>query len=95
MAKKKEENEENFEEDSEEESFGEQEGEAPAVKKEFVNGENFEVEDIPGIGSSTAKKMREAGYKDAMGIATSSPVGLAEVCEIGEATARKIIEAAR
>ncbi len=57
--------------------------------------EKFEIEDIPGVGATTARKMRSAGYDDPMGIATSNPLSLAEVCEIGEATARKIIQAAR
>ncbi len=57
--------------------------------------EKFEIEDIPGVGATTAKKMRDAGYEDPMGIATSNPTALAEVCEIGESTARKIIQAAR
>jgi len=65
----------------------------------MANGENeeeiFRIEDIPGVGPTTARKLKEAGYIDAMGIATSSPTTLAEICEIGEATARKIIQAAR
>lgn len=57
--------------------------------------EAFEIEDIPGVGSTTAKKLRSAGFEDPMGIATSNPTSLSEVCEIGENTARKIIQAAR
>ncbi|MCD6547835.1 MAG: DNA repair and recombination protein RadA [Nanoarchaeota archaeon] len=66
------------------------------VKKDIQKDEEtFEIEDIPGVGSTTARKLREAGFEDAMGIATASPAELAEICEIGEATARKIINAAR
>jgi DNA repair protein RadA len=77
------------------------EEEGPAFDEEAAKSsdigtkENFDIADIPGIGKATASKLRSAGYRDAMGIATSSPVGLAEVCEIGEATAKKIIEVAR
>ena len=57
--------------------------------------EIFRVEDIPGIGATTAKKLKSSGYTDPMGIATSNPTSLSEVCEIGESTARKLIHAAR
>ena len=76
---------------SDEESL--QETKEPDTVK--VKEEKFEIEDIPGVGATTAKKMRSAGYEDPMGIATSNPTDLAEVCEIGEATAKKIIQAAR
>jgi DNA repair protein RadA len=54
-----------------------------------------ELEDLPGVGPSTADKLREAGYPTVESIATASPVDLAEVAEIGESTAKKIIRAAR
>lgn len=57
-------------------------------------GEEFSVEDLPGIGPKGAQKLREAGYTDLMTIATASPKDLAEACEIGELTAKKIIMAA-
>jgi DNA repair protein RadA len=57
--------------------------------------ENFKLEDIPGIGTATVKKLRDAGYVDAMGIATSNATALAELCEMGEPTAQKIIQAVR
>ncbi len=53
------------------------------------------IEDLPGVGPTTAKKLREAGYEDLMGIATAVPAELAAAAEIGEATAKKIINAAR
>ncbi len=57
--------------------------------------EELRIEDLPGVGPTTAKKLKEAGYEDMMGLATASPQELAAVAEIGEATARKIINAAR
>jgi DNA repair protein RadA len=53
------------------------------------------VEDLPGIGPKGAEKLKEAGYEDLMSIAAASSGELASVCEIGEATAEKIIAAAR
>ena len=52
-------------------------------------------EDLPGVGPTIAEKLKEAGYRDLMSIAVASPSDLAEVAEIGEGTAVKIINAAR
>ena len=78
--------------ENEEETDGE---ETEETDGETAEEDGFEIEDIPGVGSTTAKKLRTAGFEDPMGIATSNPVSLADVCEIGENTARKIIQAAR
>lgn len=53
------------------------------------------VEDLPGVGPATADKLKEAGYDDLMSIAVSSPSTLVEAADIGEATAIKIISAAK
>lgn len=53
------------------------------------------LEDLPGVGAKVAEKLREAGYIDLMAIAASSSGDLAEIAEIGETTAAKIIDAAR
>lgn len=54
-----------------------------------------EISDLPGVGEKTAEKLREAGFEDMMAIAVSPIAELADVGELGEATARKIINAAR
>ncbi|MBN2478232.1 DNA repair and recombination protein RadA [Candidatus Micrarchaeota archaeon] len=54
-----------------------------------------DLEDLPGIGPSTAQKLKEAGYGDVSSIATSSAHELAEVAEIGVETAKKAIDAAK
>ena len=54
-----------------------------------------DLEDLPGVGPSTADKLREAGYPTIESIATASPVELADVAEIGESVAKRIIAAAR
>lgn len=63
-------------------------------EKEKIDKE-LSIEDLPGIGPKGAQKLKEAGYEDLMSIAAASSGELASVCEIGEATAEKIIEAAR
>jgi DNA repair protein RadA len=55
----------------------------------------LEIEDLPGVGPSTAEKLREAGYLTVESVATTSPAELAEITEISESTAKKIIKAAR
>ncbi len=59
-------------------------------KKEIVD-----IEDLPGVGATIATKLRNAGYLDILALATANPADVAEVAEIGEPTARKIIAEAR
>ncbi len=42
----------------------------------------LEIEDLPGVGPSTADKLREAGYISVESIATASPAELSEISEI-------------
>jgi len=53
------------------------------------------LENLPGVGPTTAKKLEEAGFDDLMAIAVASPGELAGIADIGEGTASKIIQAAR
>ncbi|MFQ6012737.1 MAG: DNA repair and recombination protein RadA [Thermoplasmata archaeon] len=50
---------------------------------------------MPGVGPATADKLKEAGYNDLMALAVASPQSLADVAEIGNTVAQKIILAAR
>jgi len=54
-----------------------------------------EISKLPGVGPAIFEKLKEAGYTDIMMIAVDSPRNLAELSEIGEATAVKIIAAAK
>lgn len=54
-----------------------------------------ELEDLPGIGETTADKLREAGFKSLESIAVASSSELVEAAGLGDATAKKAIAAAR
>ncbi len=54
-----------------------------------------DLEDLGGVGSTTADKLREAGFTDLMELAVASPGDVAEAAEIGTALALKIINEAR
>ncbi|HZY91270.1 MAG TPA: DNA repair and recombination protein RadA [Thermoplasmata archaeon] len=70
-------------------SSPDEESEAPPAKREV------ELEDLTGVGSTTADKLREAGFTDLMELAVASPGDVAEAAEIGTALALKIINEAR
>ncbi|MBI2630517.1 DNA repair and recombination protein RadA [Candidatus Pacearchaeota archaeon] len=53
------------------------------------------ITDLPGIGPAAASKLEAAGIYDLMGLAVMSPSELAELAGVGEAVARKAIQAAR
>jgi len=55
----------------------------------------MDLEDLPGVGPAIAEKLREAGFNSLEVIAVASPAELVATAEIGEATAAKIINAAR
>lgn len=51
--------------------------------------------DVPGIGPGIATKLESAGIYDLMGLAVMSPSALSDLAGVGEAVARKAIQAAR
>lgn len=53
------------------------------------------IEDLPGVGPATAEKLLNAGYVMLEQIAVASPQELMSAAGLGEATALKIIHAAR
>jgi len=53
------------------------------------------LEDLPGVGETTAEKLRESGYTDLMELAVASPGDVAEAAEIGVVIAQRIIGEAR
>lgn len=63
--------------------------ETTVAKKEFT------MKDLPGVGAATIEKLGEAGYNTVMSIAVASPGQLTEAAGMTEASARKVINAAR
>jgi DNA repair protein RadA len=63
--------------------------------KEKEESEELGLTSIPGIGPGIASKLEAAGIYDLMGIAVMSPSALSELAGVGEAVARKAIQAAR
>jgi len=57
--------------------------------------EELKLTDVPGIGPGVAAKLEAAGIYDLMGLAVMSPAVLADTAGMGEAVARKAIQAAR
>ncbi|MFA4960791.1 MAG: DNA repair and recombination protein RadA [Candidatus Pacearchaeota archaeon] len=75
----------------------EEEGEEKKSKKSSKKKEEKKLEliDIPGVGPGAVAKLEAAGIYDLMGIAVLTPPQLAETAGMGEAAARKAIQAAR
>ena len=69
----------------------------PKKEKEETSPQTEEkkLTDVPGIGPGIASKLEAAGVYDLMGLAVMSPPALSEMAGIGEAVARKAIQAAR
>lgn len=62
---------------------------------ESTTEEEKKLTDVPGIGPGIAAKLEAAGVYDLMGLAVMSPPALSEMAGVGEAVARKAIQAAR
>ncbi len=63
--------------------------------EEIEEGKEYTLSDLPGIGPTSIAKLEAAGIYDLMGLAVMTPSGLAELAGMGEAAARKAIQAAR
>ena len=75
--------------DKEEKKKSKKDKEAKEEKKET------KISDLPGVGPGTVQKLEDAGIYDLMGVAVMGPKELAELAGMGEAVARKAIQAAR
>lgn len=69
-----------------------------AISGEKENGDNKkepQLTDLPGIGPAVAAKLDAAGIYDLMSLAVMSPSTLADTAGVGNAVARKAIQASR
>jgi len=64
-------------------------------KKGKDEKEEYTLKDLPGIGPAAIEKLEAAGIYDLMGIAVLTPPVLSEMAGLGEAVARKAIQASR
>jgi DNA repair protein RadA len=64
-------------------------------KKKKSEEKEMKISDLPGIGPAAVEKLESAGIYDLMGIAVLGPKELAEMAGLGDAVARKAIQAAR
>tara|TARA_Y100000310_G_C20615956_1_gene780630 strand:- start:666 stop:1601 length:936 start_codon:yes stop_codon:yes gene_type:complete len=53
------------------------------------------IEDLPGVGPTSAEKLREAGFEELLSVAVATPRELISACGITDTAARKIINSAR
>lgn len=68
-----------------------------SAKKELESKTKKEmsITDLPGVGAATAEKLETVGYNDLMSIAVATPGELIEASGVSEASAKKMIKAAR
>ncbi len=73
------------------------EEEEETEEKEIIlkEGQEPQLTDLPGIGPAVEAKLEAAGIFDLMSLAVMSPSSLADTAGVGEAVARKAIQAAR
>ncbi len=69
--------------------------EQPKEKPKKKSKEDLSIEDLPGVGASTAEKLRSVGFDNPMAIAVATPGELINASGASEAVARKMINSAR
>jgi len=57
--------------------------------------QELKLTDLPGVGPAAEAKLIEAGFENVLSIAVASPSNLVDAAGFTEATARKVIKAAR
>lgn len=65
------------------------------MKKMSKQDKEMSIEDLPGVGAATAEKLRDSSYDTMLSLAVASPGELVEAAGFTEASARKVIQAAR
>lgn len=75
--------------------MADKEEETKKKKKKEEEKVEMKLSDLPGIGPAALEKLEAAGIYDLMGIAVMGPKELSEIAGLGEAVARKAIQASR
>src|SRR4030042_2377253 len=65
------------------------------IKKKKQEKTMVKLSDLPGIGPAAIEKLENAGIFDLMGVAVLGPKELSEMAGMGEAAARKTIQASK
>ena len=73
----------------------EEKAEEKKEKKEKKEEVVMKLSDLPGVGPAAVEKLESAGIFDLMGVAVMGPKELSEMAGMGEAAARKAIQASR
>jgi len=69
--------------------------EVPEKETKAKDAKDQEVRYLPGVGPATAEKLSTVGYDNVLSIAVATPGELVDAAGVTEATARKMINAAR
>tara|TARA_Y100000310_G_scaffold9619_1_gene10321 strand:- start:376 stop:1467 length:1092 start_codon:yes stop_codon:yes gene_type:complete len=93
VSKKTKEKKEVVETNDEEETVSKSSEEDSVLKE--VEEPKMKLSDLPGVGPAAVEKLESAGIFDLMGIAVMGPKELSEMAGMGEAAARKAIQASR
>lgn len=91
VSKKTKEKKEVVETNDDEETVSKSSKEDSGLKEE----PKMKLSDLPGVGPAAVEKLESAGIFDLMGIAVMGPKELSEMAGMGEAAARKAIQASR
>lgn len=68
---------------------------AEAAQKDSSTQAGFELYDIPGVGATTADKLKDGGYDSPVSLAVATPGEIIEATGMSETAARKIINYCR
>ncbi len=63
--------------------------------KKSKNKAELTIEDLPGVGSATAEKLRSSGFDNLIAIAVATPGQLVDASGVTESAARKMINTSR
>ncbi|HLC84800.1 MAG TPA: DNA repair and recombination protein RadA [Candidatus Nanoarchaeia archaeon] len=69
--------------------------EKPEKRRKMEDKKQISISELPGVGPATAEKLAAVGFGDLMAIAVATPGEIIDATGIGDASAKKLIAAAR